>query len=75
LCQSCVSRTHNSIKILTDDSETMTETLEKALASLLTIGSFFNLGVFEYPRGQPRPYLSYLYALYGAFIRTSITIK
>ena len=44
---SCVARI-NSIKILTDDSETMTKTLEKALA-LLTIGSFFNLSTFEYP--------------------------
>ncbi|KYN42467.1 hypothetical protein ALC56_03098 [Trachymyrmex septentrionalis] len=41
----------------------MTETLESALAPLLTIGSFCNLYMIEYPRGQPRAYLSYLYAL------------
>ena len=53
----------NSVKILADDSETMAETLETALAPLLIIGSFCNLCIFEYPRGQPRIYLSYLYAL------------
>ena len=41
----------------------MTETLERALAPLLIIGSFCNLNMIEYPRGQPRAYLSYLYAL------------
>ena len=41
----------------------MTETLERALAPLLIIGSFCNLCMIEYPRGQPRAYLSYLYAL------------
>ncbi|KYN28007.1 hypothetical protein ALC57_02584 [Trachymyrmex cornetzi] len=41
----------------------MTETLERALAPLLTFSPFFGLGMFEYPRGQPRPYLSCLYAL------------
>jgi len=41
----------------------MTETLERALEPLLIIGSFCNLGIFEYPHGQFRPYLSYLYAL------------
>ncbi|KYN37404.1 hypothetical protein ALC56_08227 [Trachymyrmex septentrionalis] len=41
----------------------MTETLERALAPLLIIGSFCNLYLIEYPRGQPRAYLSYLYAL------------
>jgi len=59
---SCAART-NSVKILADDLETMTETLERALAPLLTFGSFFSLGVFEYPRRQSRAYLSYLYAL------------
>ena len=58
----CAART-NSVKILADDSKTMTETLERALAPLLTFGSFFSLGMFEYPRGQPRPYLSFLYVL------------
>ena len=53
----------NSIKILTNDSKTMTETLERVLAPLMIIGSFFNLYMIEYPRGQCRPYLSYLYAL------------
>jgi len=53
----------NSVKILADDSETMTETVESALAPLLIFGSFFGLGMFEYPCGQPRAYLSYLYAL------------
>jgi len=42
---------------------TMTETLERVLAPLLTFHSFFNLGMFEYPRGQSRTYLSCLYAL------------
>ncbi|KYN50744.1 hypothetical protein ALC56_09506 [Trachymyrmex septentrionalis] len=41
----------------------MTETLEKALAPLFIIGSFCNLGMLEYPRGQPKAYLSCLYAL------------
>ena len=41
----------------------MTETLEGALAPLFTFGSFFGLGMFEYPRGQPRAYLSCLYVL------------
>ncbi|KYN38703.1 hypothetical protein ALC56_06912 [Trachymyrmex septentrionalis] len=41
----------------------MIETLERALAPLLIIGSFCNLCMIEYPRGQPRAYLSYLYAL------------
>ena len=53
----------NLVKILADDSETMTETVESALAPLLIFGSFFGLGMFEYPRGQPRAYPSYLYAL------------
>ena len=53
----------NLVKILADDSETMAETLERVLAPLLIIGSFCNLYMFEYPRGQPRTYLSYLYAL------------
>jgi len=58
----CATRT-NSVKILVDDSEIMTETLERALAPLLVIGSFCNVCMFEYPRGQPRAFLSYLYAL------------
>ncbi|KYQ56412.1 hypothetical protein ALC60_04685 [Trachymyrmex zeteki] len=41
----------------------MTETLERALAPLMTIGSFCDLGMFEHPVGQPRPYLSCLYVL------------
>ncbi|KYQ60006.1 hypothetical protein ALC60_00977 [Trachymyrmex zeteki] len=41
----------------------MTETLERALAPLITIGSFCDLGMFEHPVGQPRPYLSCLYVL------------
>ena len=41
----------------------MTETLERALAPLLVIGWFCNLCMIEYPRGQLRAYLSYLYAL------------
>jgi len=53
----------NSVKILADDTETMTETLERALELLLIIGSFCNLGMFEYPRRQSRAYLSCLYAL------------
>ncbi|KYN13246.1 hypothetical protein ALC57_14583 [Trachymyrmex cornetzi] len=43
------------------DSETMT--LERALAPLMTIGGFCNLTMFEYPLGQPRTYISYLYGL------------
>ncbi|KYQ53343.1 hypothetical protein ALC60_07535 [Trachymyrmex zeteki] len=41
----------------------MTKTLERALAPLMIIGSFCDLSIFEYPRGQPRAYLSCLYAL------------
>jgi len=41
----------------------MTETLERTLAPLLIIGSFCNLCMIECPRGQPRAYLFYLYAL------------
>ncbi|KYN22619.1 hypothetical protein ALC57_04984 [Trachymyrmex cornetzi] len=41
----------------------MTETLERALAPLMTIGGFCNLGMFEYPLGQPRTYISCLYGL------------
>jgi len=40
----------------------MTKTLQTAMTPLLIIGSFCSLGLFEYPFGQPRPYLSYLYA-------------
>ncbi|KYQ58972.1 hypothetical protein ALC60_02016 [Trachymyrmex zeteki] len=45
-------------------------TLQTALSPLLTFGNFWNLGVFEYPLGQPRPYLSYLRTLatWGLFI-------
>ncbi|KYN22131.1 hypothetical protein ALC57_05476, partial [Trachymyrmex cornetzi] len=56
------SRT-NSVKILANNTETMTETLEEALAPLMTIGVYCNLGMFEYPIGQPRTYISCLYAL------------
>ncbi|KYN22071.1 hypothetical protein ALC57_05539 [Trachymyrmex cornetzi] len=43
----------------------MTETLERALAPLMTISGFCNLGIFEYPAGQFRAgqYISCLYAL------------
>ncbi|KYQ52391.1 hypothetical protein ALC60_08492 [Trachymyrmex zeteki] len=41
----------------------MTETLERALAPLLIFGSFCDLGMFERPLGQPRPYISCLYIL------------
>ncbi|KYQ52553.1 hypothetical protein ALC60_08415 [Trachymyrmex zeteki] len=41
----------------------MMKTLQKALAPLLIIGSFFSLGIFEYPLGRPRPYFSCLYTL------------
>ncbi|KYN30354.1 hypothetical protein ALC56_15351 [Trachymyrmex septentrionalis] len=41
----------------------MTETLERALAPLLIIGSFCNLCMIEYSREQLRAYLSYLHAL------------
>ncbi|KYN21164.1 hypothetical protein ALC57_06468 [Trachymyrmex cornetzi] len=41
----------------------MTETLERTLAPLMTIDGFCNLGVFEYPVGQLRSYISCLYAL------------
>jgi len=41
----------------------MVETLERALAPLMTIGGFCNLGIFEYPVGQPRMYISCQYAL------------
>ncbi|KYN39567.1 hypothetical protein ALC56_06061 [Trachymyrmex septentrionalis] len=39
------------------------KTLQTALAPLLIIGSFCSLGLFEYPLGQPKPYLSWWYAL------------
>ncbi|KYQ56885.1 hypothetical protein ALC60_04171 [Trachymyrmex zeteki] len=41
----------------------MTETLERALEPLFTFGSFCDLGMFERPLGQPRPYISCLYIL------------
>ncbi|KYN50734.1 hypothetical protein ALC56_04170 [Trachymyrmex septentrionalis] len=41
----------------------MIKTLQIALAPLLTIGSFCGVGLFEYPLGHPRPYLSCLYIL------------
>ncbi|KYN30155.1 hypothetical protein ALC57_00386 [Trachymyrmex cornetzi] len=43
------------------DSETLT--LERALAPLMTIGAFCNLTMFEYPLGQSRTYITYLYGL------------
>ena len=57
-----VART-NSVKTLAVDSEIMTETLERALAPLMGVGRFCNFCMFEDPYGQPRPYISYLYAL------------
>ncbi|KYQ51341.1 hypothetical protein ALC60_09558 [Trachymyrmex zeteki] len=41
----------------------MTETLERALTPLMTTNSLWDLGMFEHPLGQPRPYLSCLYVL------------
>jgi len=41
----------------------MTKTLQAALAPLIIFGSFFSLGLFEYPLGHSRPYLSCLYVL------------
>ncbi|KYN29392.1 hypothetical protein ALC57_01175 [Trachymyrmex cornetzi] len=41
----------------------MMNTLQTALAPLLIIGPFYSLGLFEYPLGQPRPFLSCLYIL------------
>ena len=43
--------------------ETMTKTLQAALAPLIIFGSFFSLSLFEYPLGHSRPYLSCLYVL------------
>ncbi|KYN13143.1 hypothetical protein ALC57_14701, partial [Trachymyrmex cornetzi] len=40
-----------------------TMALERALAPLMIIGGFCNLAMFEYPLGQPRPYISCLYGL------------
>ncbi|KYM99799.1 hypothetical protein ALC62_09417 [Cyphomyrmex costatus] len=37
--------------------------LQSALSPLLIFSSFWSLSMFEYPLGQTRPYLSYLYAL------------
>ena len=51
------------LKYSADYSETMAETLDRALAPLLIIGSFCNLYMMAYPCGQPRIYLSYLSAL------------
>ncbi|KYN19369.1 hypothetical protein ALC57_08285 [Trachymyrmex cornetzi] len=41
----------------------MTETLQAVLVPSMILGSFCGLGLFEYPFGHPRPYLSYLYVL------------
>ncbi|KYN50346.1 hypothetical protein ALC62_14737 [Cyphomyrmex costatus] len=41
----------------------MTKSLQSALAPLFITSSFHNLGLFEYPIGQPRLYSSCLYAL------------
>ncbi|KYN28046.1 hypothetical protein ALC57_02482 [Trachymyrmex cornetzi] len=41
----------------------MTETLERTLAPLMIIGGFCNLGMFEYPVGQLRIYISCVYVL------------
>lgn len=48
---------------MVSDPETMTETIQTVLAPLLIIGSFYSLNLFEYPLGQPRPYLTSLYFL------------
>ncbi|KYQ60740.1 hypothetical protein ALC60_00187 [Trachymyrmex zeteki] len=41
----------------------MTKTLQAALAPLMIIGSFCNLGLFEYPLGHSWLYLSCLYGI------------
>jgi len=41
----------------------MTKTIQTALAPLLIVGSLCSLGLFEYPLGQLRPYLTCLYIL------------
>jgi len=43
--------------------ETMAKTLQAALTPLIILGSFFGLGLFEYPLGHSRPYFSCLYVL------------
>jgi len=64
----------NSVKLLDNDLKTMIETLERALAPLLIIGSFCNLGMFEYPRGQlGRISRAYMFWSNGALLR-SITM-
>lgn len=41
----------------------MKKTIQVALSPLLIVGAFCGLAFFEYPLGQPRPYLTCLYLL------------
>ncbi|XP_071632448.1 uncharacterized protein [Temnothorax longispinosus] len=59
----CLAQQDTIQEFIISDPETMTKTVETALAPLLITGSFCNLGLFEYPLGQPRPYLTCLYFL------------
>jgi len=56
-------RVQQEFKLLADNLEIMTKTLQAALAPLFICGSFFSLGSFEYPLGHSRPSLSFLYVL------------
>ncbi|XP_032682000.1 uncharacterized protein LOC116849188 [Odontomachus brunneus] len=63
----------------------MVKTIQAALTSLLIIGAFCSLCVFEYPLGRPRPYFTclyflilwstYTYILYFINIQTPIIIS
>ena len=50
------------IQLLADNPKTMTKTLQITLAPLFITGSYCCLCMFEYPLGQPRLYVSCLYA-------------
>ena len=59
----------NSDKILADDSETMTETLERALASLLIVLQFGHVQIFPFDN-LGHISLTFILWLNTAFLRT-----
>lgn len=59
----CLAQQNVIQNFIVCDSETMKKTIQTALAPLLISGWFCSLGLFEYPFGQPRPYLTCLYFL------------
>ena len=58
-----VSRAARISSKIANNLKTMTKTLQAVLAPLMISGSFSGFGLFEYPLGNPRPYLSCLYVL------------